>query len=115
MNPSTRPYFARIQRALGRIEEYLPTTEADFLNQPMAQDAILMRLQEIGEVLARIRRIAPDLFARPEHDAWNKLIALRNIISHGYDGIEMHRIWQILTVELPPFADTIDRAIISAE
>jgi uncharacterized protein with HEPN domain len=37
--------------ALEKIEEYLPATEAEFLAQCMAQDAILMRLPEIGELL----------------------------------------------------------------
>lgn len=69
MNPSTQPYFLLIQAALARIEDYLPTTETEFLAQPMAQDAILMRLQEIGELLTKVRRLEPGMFAEPEHYA----------------------------------------------
>jgi uncharacterized protein with HEPN domain len=44
------------------------------------------------------------------HDSWYKLIGLRNIISHGYETIDFDQIWQIVTVELPLFADTIEKA-----
>ncbi|HYJ12071.1 MAG TPA: HepT-like ribonuclease domain-containing protein [Thermomicrobiales bacterium] len=111
MTPSTQPYYLLIRSALEKIEEYLPATEAEFLVQSMAQDAILMRLQEIGELLTRVRRLSPDLFTLPEHDAWTKMIALRNIISHGYESVEMNRIWQIVIEELPAFSKTIHQAI----
>lgn len=110
MTPSTQPYYVLIRSALEKIEEYLPSTEAEFLTQTMTQDAILMRLQEIGELLTRVRRLSPDLFVLPEHDAWNKMIALRNIISHGYESVEMNRIWQIVVDELPDFSKTIPGA-----
>jgi uncharacterized protein with HEPN domain len=57
-----------------------------------------------------VRRLSPDLFALPGHDSWNKMIALRNIISHGYEHVEMNRIWQMLVDELPTFSTTIARA-----
>ncbi len=42
----------------------------------MAQDAILMRLQEIGENLAQLRRLDEETFATAAHDSWHKLIGL---------------------------------------
>lgn len=77
----------------------------------MVQDAILMRLHEIGENLARIRHLDEDAFSRDSPDSWHKLIGLRNIISHGYDRIDWARIWQILTEELPDFHLTIQSAL----
>lgn len=73
----------------------------------MAQDAILTHIQEIGENLARMRRIDEDTFARLGDDSWNQLIGLRNIISHGYHHIRPEQIWQVITEELPFFAVTI--------
>jgi uncharacterized protein with HEPN domain len=52
---SPEPYFARIHRALAAISTYRPADEQSFLAQQMIQDATLMRLQEIGENLARLR------------------------------------------------------------
>jgi uncharacterized protein with HEPN domain len=79
-----------------------------FLDQPMAQDAIVMRLQEIGENLARMRRIDERYSAANALDTWFRLIGLRNIISHGYHLIDAEQIWQIVKEELPEYAATIE-------
>lgn len=100
-----------IQRALTHIEHYRPDDKAQFLAQPMAQDAILMRLQVIGENLAQIRRLDDLAYLDMAHDSWNKLIGLRNIISHGYDTIDVEEIWQIVTEELPAFAVTVEALV----
>lgn len=111
MTKSPRPYFLLIQRALTQIDQYLPTNKSEFMTQQMAQDAILMRLQVIGENLARIRRLDDDAFSGMAPNSWHKLIGLRNIISHAYDVIDYEEIWQIVTDELPGFASSIDAAI----
>lgn len=57
MTKSAQPYVVLIRRAVAQIDLYRPSDVAEFLAEPMAQDAILMRLQEIGENLARIRHL----------------------------------------------------------
>ncbi len=111
MTKSIQPHLILITRALAQITQYRPSDKEQFLNHPMAQDAILMRLQEIGENLARIRRLDEAVFKDPAHDSWHKLIGLRNVISHGYHAVDQEEIWQIVTEELPAFADTIDAMI----
>lgn len=108
MTKSFQPHLTLIRDALTHIQQYLPPDEATFLGHAMAQDAVLMRLQEIGENLARMRHIDADAFAAVAADSWNQLIGLRNIISHGYHLIRPEQIWQIVTEELPTFAATID-------
>ncbi len=108
MTKSIQPYLVLITRALSQIEQYRPATEAEFLSQPMTQDAILMRLQVIGENLARIRNLDEDVFRDPAHASWHKLIGLRNVISHRYEVIDHVKIWEIVTEELPAFAVSIN-------
>lgn len=66
-----------------------------------------MRLQDIGEQLARIRDQFPDFFGAQQDDSWNKFIGLRNIISHGYREIDFDIIWDVVTTKLPEFAEHI--------
>lgn len=108
MTKSFKPHLTLIREALTHIRQYLPPDEAAFLGHAMAQDAILMRLQEIGENLARMRHIDEGTFAAIADDSWNQLIGLRHIISHGYHQIRPEQIWQIVTEELPTFAASID-------
>jgi len=105
-----RPYFALIERALSRIERYRPSDEATFLADSMIQDAVMMRLQEIGENLARIRRLDESWFDGQAPASWRKLIGLRNVISHGYESIDFKAIWRMVVEELPAFADSIEAA-----
>ena len=45
MTKSYAPHIALIRNAITAIESYRPVEEAAFMNNPMAQNAILMRLQ----------------------------------------------------------------------
>lgn len=108
MTKSFQPHLTLIREALTHIQHYLPQDKATFLGHVMIQDAVLMRLQQIGENLARMRHIDDDAFAAIAADSWIQMIGLRNIISHGYHQIRPEQIWQIATEELPPFAATID-------
>ncbi len=74
----------------------------------MVQNAIMMRLQEIGENLSRMRHVDDEAFAVAAQGSWIQLIGLRNIISHGYHEIKAEQIRQIITEELPEFAASID-------
>lgn len=55
MTKTPQPHLQLIVQALIQIALYLPPTRTEFDQQQMVQDAILMRLQEIGENLVRIR------------------------------------------------------------
>jgi uncharacterized protein with HEPN domain len=74
----------------------------------MKMDATLMRLQDIGEQLTRIRDQFPEFYEQNQDDSWHKLIGLRNIISHGYREIDFAIIWDIVSLKLPEFAKHIE-------
>lgn len=105
------PHLLLVRGALAQIERYKPTSYDEFLLNEMAQDAILMRLQEIGENLSRVRQIDEVWFRNNAPNSWNQIIGLRHIISHGYHTIEPGEIWQILTEEIQDFRRTIEQAL----
>ncbi len=47
-------------------------------------DAILMRLQMIGEVLKKVAKTNPEILQSHPEIEWNKVIGLRDVISHDY-------------------------------
>lgn len=101
MKKSNAPHLLLIRESIAAIERYRPADEETFLASPMLQDAVLMRLQVIGENLAAIRRIDNSRFAEVADDSWYQVIGLRNIIPHGYETIDFNRIWRIISDELP--------------
>lgn len=67
-----------------------------------------MRLLEIGENLARIRRLDEAAFDETAPAAWHKIIGLRNVIAHGYEVIEPGRIWLFMNRDLDEFESTLE-------
>jgi uncharacterized protein with HEPN domain len=104
------PQIAVIRDSIVHIQRYQPSDLATFLAQPMAKDAILMRLQVIGEALATMRNADEELFSAIGDESWNEIIGLRNIISHGYVVIKIERIWDFLIEDLPALVTSIEKA-----
>jgi uncharacterized protein with HEPN domain len=102
-----QPNLQFILDTLVTIHDNTPPTKEAFMGDPNARDATLMRLQDIGEQLARIRDKFPDFYEQHHTDDWYKLIGLRNIISHGYREIDFEIIWDIIEHWLTDFETNI--------
>jgi uncharacterized protein with HEPN domain len=69
----------------------------------------LVRLLEIlGEAA---NRVPPEDQGRYPEIPWTQLISLRNRLIHGYDQVDFDILWQILTRDLPPLLDELDRIV----
>jgi uncharacterized protein with HEPN domain len=71
--------------------------EKRFLSAPLHQDAVVMRLQVLGEAARRLT--AAERAEAPEID-WNGIIAVRNRIAHNYRSIDFGIVWSIASTEL---------------
>jgi uncharacterized protein with HEPN domain len=101
INP--QPNLKFILDTLDVIKNNTPSDKAVFMTDLNAQDATLMRLQDIGEQLIRIRDKFPDFYEQHNSDEWHKIIGLRNIISHGYREVDFDIIWDIIENRLANF------------
>lgn len=101
------PYLDMAITAADRVATYAPANVAEFHASPMVQDAVCMRLQEIGENLSKIRRLFQGFYATHQSESWHRLIGLRNVISHGYAEVDMHVVWTIIDIHLAPLAEEL--------
>lgn len=95
-------YFELAIRAGERVKGYLPASRDEFFSSPIVQDAVCMRLQEMGENLSKVRKEFPKVFHRYANERWYDLVGLRNAISHTYTEIDMNTVWYIATREIEP-------------
>ena len=102
------PHLIIIRESLAAIDQYRPADKAAFLADAIVRDAVLMRLQVIGEHLSRMRHIDEERFAEIADPTWYQVIGLRNVISHGYEKIDPERIWHIISAELPALENSLD-------
>jgi uncharacterized protein with HEPN domain len=101
------PHIELILIALHQLDDYIPATRQEFIDSRVLQDAILLQLFQVGENLARIRDLRPELFeAAPE--SWNRIIGLRNLVAHEYRRVDPNRIWRYLEHDLAEFRQTIE-------
>jgi uncharacterized protein with HEPN domain len=106
------PHIGAALDSLQVVIDRLPEGKELFLQDPVLKDAtLLMRLQAAGEQLARVRDSFPEEYENYHTDACAKLIGLRNIISHGYTQVDMDRVWQIVSDDLPPLINELHKIV----
>ena len=73
-------------------------TEEDFLVNEQAKDAVIMRIQIIGEA---VKNLPTDLKRKHKDINWKKSVKLRNIFIHNYFGINCRRLWKTAKDAIP--------------
>ena len=86
---------ALIERSVGRRGREALTTDEDL------RDATIYRLQTLAE---STQRLSPDLKAAHPELPWTDIAGLRNRLVHGYLGVNLDIVWDIVERELPALA-----------
>lgn len=83
-----------------RIESWTRTIGRDaFFADRRTQAAVEREFEIIGEALARLHREFPAVAAHvPE---LREVIDFRNLLSHGYDTVDLRVVWSLAQHELP--------------
>jgi len=84
------------QLALGFIAG---KTFADYRADPMLRSAVERQLEIVGEALAQLARTDPATAS--QIGEYQRIIAFRNILIHGYAEIDHRIVWNVLELKLP--------------
>jgi uncharacterized protein with HEPN domain len=99
-----RLYLIHIRDCIARIEQYIREGQTQFQNDTKTQDAVLRNLQVLAE---STQRLSDGLKARHSQVPWRTIAAFRNVLVHGYLGVNLERVWQILHEDMPPLMGQI--------
>jgi len=91
-------YLNHILESIRRVEDNTRDGREKFLRTHTLQDAVLRNLQTLSE---STQRLAEALKAQHPEIEWKRIAAFRNILVHGYLGIDMERIWEIVQRDIP--------------
>jgi uncharacterized protein with HEPN domain len=93
--------------AAQRIASYIQNiTEADFLANTEKQDAIIRRLEIIGEATIHLteetRRTIPEL-------PFRRMRGMRNIVAHDYGNVDLKIVWDVAVSHVPGLSTVLER------
>ncbi len=80
----------------------------EFVKNDMVIDAVLRNLEIIGEAS---RNIPEDIRSKYKRIPWKRVIGFRNIVIHGYFGVDLEIVWTIITRHLKELKPEIERML----
>ena len=99
-------YLVHVRECLVKINSYLPNGKADFMENQMAQDAVLRNLEIMGE---SIKQLPQEWKGTQPQIEWVKIGDFRNVLAHDYLGVDLKTVWFIIENFLPDLGQAIDR------
>ena len=109
MNPSgaaDRVLLAHIRECIGRIEEYTGRERTIFFESHLVQDAVVRNLQTLAESTQRLSQTLKDA---EQSLPWRAIAGFRNVLAHGYLGIDLEAVWSVVEKDLPALSSAVER------
>jgi uncharacterized protein with HEPN domain len=91
-------YLDHIKDSIKRILDYTSKGKDAFLTDTIAQDAVLRVLQVLSE---SCKRLSEEFVKKHSNIPWKDIIGIRNVLVHDYLGVDLERIWEIVTIDIP--------------
>ena len=92
-------YIGHIFDCISAIEDYTATlTKKDFLTSREKQDAVLYRIEIIGEA---IKRIPFDVRDQYSEVPWKDIAGTRDKIIHDYVSVDIEAMWEVVEIHIP--------------
>lgn len=100
MQLESKKYLYDIARAAASAIEFVGSKSfADYTSDAMLRSAVERQLEIVGEALAQLARTDPATASQISE--YQRIIAFRNILIHGYAEIDNRIVWNVLELKLP--------------
>lgn len=101
-----RVLLAHIRDCLDRILEYTNADRARFDASRLVQDAVIRNLQTLAE---SSQRLSSEIKDSEPQVPWRELAGFRNVIVHGYLGVDLGAVWLVVEKDLPALTAAVNR------
>lgn len=104
-----RLYFDDIFDCIKKIENYTANLSYDeFIRDNKTQDAVIRNLEVIGEAA---KQVEENIKKKYNNIPWKEMVGIRNRIIHGYFGVDLEIIWQIINHDLRDLKQKIEKVL----
>ncbi len=87
-----------------RIETYTHGDRDTFFGSTLVQDAVVRNLQTMAE---SSQRLSDEVRRRAPAVPWRALAGFRNVVVHGYLGLDLDVVWSVVERNLPELKQAI--------
>ena len=87
------------------ILQYVAEGNPVFLADRKTQSAVMRELQTLAE---STQRLPSALKQRHAEIPWEDIGGFRNILVHGYLGVKLERVWEIVERDIPPLRAAVE-------
>src|SRR5215813_12937241 len=102
-------YLLDILQAAQLIQTFVRgVSKEGFVQDIMRQDAIIRRIEIIGEA---VRRISPQFRANYPNVPWKDMVGMRSKLIHNYDEVDLNQVWKTVQEDIPPLIAQIEPLI----
>lgn len=106
MGKQPKVFIQHMLDSIMLIEKYLQgKTKDDFLSSEQLQDAVIRRLEIIGEA---VKNLPEEIFKKHPALPWKQVAGMRDILIHQYFGIDLELTWEVIQVEVPALKSKLE-------
>ena len=107
MRLETRKYLYDMQHAAALLREFTSNkTFADYERDAMLRAAVEREFEVIGEAMTQLAMVDEGVAASIQ--GYQRIIAFRNVLIHGYADVDDRLVWDVVETSLPTLAREID-------
>jgi uncharacterized protein with HEPN domain len=85
---------------------------AEFLADELLQAAVIRCIEVIGEAA---RQVSADTRQRAPQIPWSLIVGIRNVLAHDYGTVDLERIYNVVTLQLPDLLGRLNALIVALE
>lgn len=101
-------YLRHILDAIDKIQSYVSVGRDVFMTTSHWQDAVIRQLEIIGEAT---KNLSDDLRSGHSDIPWRRIAGLRDVLLHGYMGVDLAAVWEITQKNLPDLKRRAERIL----
>lgn len=105
-------YFIHMLECIYKIESFTTGGIEAFLHSVLIRDAVYRNLEVLGEAATHVGTATRKNLS---NIPWRKIVGMRNVLIHQYEGVEPEVTWVAVERELPKLKSVLEQLVPDTE